>query len=151
MAISKDYTNRSIDLCILDTSDNTGVETVDVGILNSGSIIAGPYKIAQKFLKYLLTELGSVLAEPQYGTDFIIRLMSGQIQTELELKLRFYREVDFIITYISNSNPNSTADETLLAASLENFSIVGDSVIMRIQFTFEDQSTILAPVRISTI
>lgn len=151
MAVSKDYTNKNIDLCIIDTSDNTGLETVDVGILNSGSVIAGPYKIAQKFLKYLLTELGSVLAEPQYGTEFITQLMSGQIQTEAELKLRFYKEVDFIITYISKSNPNATADETLLNANLENFSIVGDSAIMRIQFTFEDQSTILAPVRISTI
>lgn len=151
MAISKDYTNRNIDLCILDTSDNTGVETVDVGILSSGSVIAGPYKIAQKFLKYLLTELGSVLAEPQYGTDFIIRLMGGHIQTEAELKLRFYKEVDFILNYIAASNPNPTADENLLSVSLENFSVSGDSAIMRIQFTFEDQSTILAPVRISTI
>ena len=151
MPISKNYINRDIDLCILDTSDAPGLEPVDVGILNSGSVIAGPYKIAQKFVKFLLTELGSVLVEPQYGTDFIKLLMSGQIQNEAELKLRFYKEVDFILNYIANANSDAPADETLLAADLEGFSVLGDYVNMRIQFTFANQSTILAPIRISTI
>jgi hypothetical protein len=151
MPISKNYINRSIDLCLLDTSANPGPETVQAGISNSGSVIAGPYKVAQKFLKFLLTEANSVLAEPDYGTDFIVKLLSGQIQNEAELNLRFYKEVDSIVTYIANSNTNPSSDEKLIAANLESFSIMGDYATLRIQLTFEDQSTILAPVKISTI
>lgn len=151
MAISQNYTGRSIDFCVLDTSNEPGLQSVNVGLLNSGSVIAGPYKIAQKFFKFMFTEKGSVAGDPDYGTNFVILLFTGQIQNESELRLRFYQESSFAINYVRNSNSNVRPDENLISADLEGFIVNGDQAILRIQFTFEDQSTILAPIAISTI
>lgn len=151
MAISQNYTGRSIDFCVLDTSNEPGVELVNAGILNSGSVIAGSYKVVQKFFKFMFTEKGSVSGDPDYGTNFVTLLFTGQIQNEAELRLRFYQESNFAINYVRNSNSNIKPDENLISVDLEGFVVNGDQAIMRIQFTFEDQSTILAPIAISTI
>jgi hypothetical protein len=151
MPISQNYVGRSVDLCVLDTSSEPGVELVNPGILTSGSVIAGPYKIAQKFFKFMFTEKGSAAGDPDYGTNFVILLFTGQIQNEAELRLRFYQEASFAINYVRNSNTSTKPDENLVSADLQGFIVNGDQAILRIQFTFEDQSTILAPIAISTI
>jgi len=152
MTVSQNYAGRAVDICVLDTSNKDGVELINVGFLGSGSAVSGPYKIVQKFAKFLLTDLGSVPAEPNYGTDFIRRLLGGQIQTISELRIRFFQELGEIKTYIANSVENPPADETLVSVQLEDFSNVSqDDVVMKLRFTFLDQSTILAPVRISTV
>lgn len=152
MTISQNYAGRAIDICVLDTSNRAGTELIDVGFLGSGSVVSGPYKVVQKFTKFLLTDLGSVPSEPNYGTDFIRRLLGGQIQTTSELRVRFSQEIGEIKTYIANSVENPAADETLVSVQLDDFSnVTQDTVVMKIRFTFLDQSTILAPVRISTV
>ena len=152
MAISQNYTGRQIDLCVLNTSNNPGLERIEVGLLDSGSVIAGPYKIVQKFVKFLLTDLGSVSADPDYGTDFVKRLFSGQIQTTSELSLRFYQEALTVKNYVQQANQSSNPDENLLSVSLDSFNVIsGETATMTIRFTFENQNTILAPVQISTV
>lgn len=151
MLISQNYAGKLIDISILDTSNRYGVENVSVGLLNSGSVIAGPYKVVQKFFKFLLTELGSVPAVPTYGTTFARLLLSGQIQNSAALTLRYYSEVRNIRNYLLESVPNSTPDETLTNAELESFDVTGDTATLRIRFTFQDNSKLLAPISISTV
>lgn len=151
MALSQNYIGRSIDFCALDTNNEPGLQPVSVGVLTSGSAISGPYKVAQKFFKYMFTEKGSVAAEPEYGTNFIGLLFGGYIQNEPELKLRFYQEASFGINYVRGSNLNPSLDENLIAVDLSGFDISGDYATIRLRFTFEDQSTILTPITISTI
>lgn len=151
MAISTNYLGKQIDFCILDTSTNPGEEQIEVGLFAPGSVIAGPYKVAQKFLKFLLTELGSVPSELTYGTDFIRLLLTGQIQNAEALKLRFYQEVGNIINYVQSANTSASPDEQLVSVNLEAFDVIGDYAILRIKLQFNDQSTILAPVRIATV
>jgi hypothetical protein len=152
MAISQDYTNRLIDLCVLNTSSNAGLERVQVGLLDSGSVISGSYKVVQKFVKFLLTEIGSVAAEPDYGTDFVRRLFNGSIQTSSELNLRFYQEAITVKNYVQQSNNSSSPDENLISVSLDSFNVTsGDTATMTIRFIFENRETILAPVQISTV
>lgn len=151
MTLSQNYINRLVDFCVLDTNSEPGLQSVDAGVLTSGSVISGPYKVAQKFFKYMFTEKGSVAAEPEYGTNFVGLLFGGYIQNESELKLRFYQEASFGINYVRGSNLNPSLDENLITVDLNGFSISGDYATMRLQFTFEDQSTILTPISISTI
>lgn len=151
MTISQNYSGKLIDFCILDTSNEPGLKAVNVGLLGPGSVIAGPYKIVQKFFKYLFTDLGSVVAEPNYGTNFARLLMSGQIHNSAELQLRYYAEVKNIRNYLLTVAPNATADEILVSAELENFEVNQDTATFRIRFTFQDNSKLLAPISISTV
>lgn len=151
MLISQDYAGKYIDICVLDTSSSYGNEIVAVGLLNSGSVIAGPYKIVQKFFKFLMTELGSVAAAPTYGTNFARLLLSGQIQNSAELKLRYYAEVKNVRNYLFESTSNPSSDEILVKAELESFEVSSDTATLRIRFTFQDNSKLLVPVSISTV
>lgn len=151
MLISQNYSGKLIDISVLETSNQYGTEIVSIGLLSSGSVIAGPYKVIQKFFKFLMTEVGSVSAVPTYGTDFARLLLSGQIQNSSELTLRYYSEVKNIQNYLLESSPNSTPDETLTKADLESFDVTGDTATLRIRFTFQDNSKLLAPISISTV
>ena len=64
MAITQNYAGKTVDLCVLETSAKPGPDSVLVGISESGSVTSGPYKIVQKFIKYLMTELGLYLVIP---------------------------------------------------------------------------------------
>jgi len=151
VAISQNYAGRIIDLCVFNTSNQAGLAAVTVGLIDSGSVISGSYKVVQKFMKFLLTSKGTVAADLEYGTDFISRLTSGQIQTNSELSLRFNLEVATCKYFVTSANLTAVADETLRKVDLTGLSVTADTAILTLLFTFADKSTILAPVTISTI
>lgn len=151
MAISQSYLGKNVDICVLETPAYGGLGPVNVTISNSGSVISGPYKVAQKFFKFLMTEQGSVPSEPTYGTRFVSNLFSGQIHTALALSFAFYAEKDDILNYIKSSVLEPTPDEALLDVQLEGLTVTLDSAIMSLRFSFEDSSVILVPVTISTV
>lgn len=151
MAVTQNYVGKSVDLCVLETSATPGLDDVLVGLTGGGSAISGPYKVVQKFFKYLMTERGSVASDADYGTVFIRKLLGGYIQTSLGLSFEFYADLPDAIRYISASNLNPPADERLTEATLQSFNVTLDKATMVIKFTFEDSSTILAPVAISTV
>jgi len=151
MAISQSYLGKITDICVLETPAYGSLGPVNVTISDSGSVIAGPYKVAQKFFKFLMTEQGSVPSEPTYGTKFISNLFRGQIHTALALSFAFYAEKDDILNYIKSSVPEPTSDEALLDVQLEGLTVTLDSAIMSLRFLFKDSSVILMPITISTV
>lgn len=151
MTVLQSYSGKYIDLCVLETGNLPGPDSVTVGIEGSGSVIAGPYKVVQKALKFLMTEKGTVPSDPNYGTRFVGLLMSGQIQTSIDLSFAFYDERFEIVNYAQSSARNISDDETLTNMTLESFSASEDAATMKIKFTFVDSSVILAPVQISTV
>ena len=151
MAITQNYAGKTVDLCVLETSAKPGPDSVLVGISESGSVTSGPYKIVQKFIKYLMTELGSVPSDTTYGTPFVTKLLGGHIHTSMGLSLEFYSALPGITRYLNASDETPTPDENLMNVTLENFEVVLDSATMRLVFTFKDSSTIIAPVTISTV
>lgn len=151
MALSKNYVGKNVDLCVLETSDVPGLADVLVGLTDSGTAISGPYKVAQKFFKFLTTELGSVPSNPNYGTVFIAKLLNGQIHTSLGLSFEFYASLPDVIRFVRSSNENPTPDESLTRVVLESFNVNLDKATMVLRFTFEDSSTILVPISISTV
>jgi hypothetical protein len=151
MTISQNYIDKNIDICVLETSALPGPADVFVGWATSGTVIAGPYKVVQKFVKFLLTERGSVPADTSYGTLFISKLMAGQIFSEVSLSLEFYAELSDILNYIDSSELNPSPDEALSRVTLQSISVSSDSATIKILFEFQNSSTILAPVSISTV
>lgn len=151
MAVTQNYVGKNVDFCILETPAYPGPAPVNVGISDSGSVISGPYKVVQKFTKFLLTEKGSVPSDPEYGTDFIALLMGGSISTNLALSFAFYSDVNSIVNFINSSVLTPTPDETLTGVDLESFNVTLDTAVMRLKFSFSDSSVILAPVAISTV
>jgi hypothetical protein len=151
MSVSLNYVGRNVDLCVLETSANPGFETVFVGISGSGTAISGSWKAAQAFFKAMFTSLGSVAAEPAYGTAFASNLLGGAINSEMRLMFEFYRDLPDVLNYLATAFASAPNDERISEVSLESFSVNLDSAVMRIRLTFLDSSTILAPVAISTV
>jgi|694.fasta_scaffold00026_52 hypothetical protein len=151
MAVSQSYIGKAVDVCVLETPSYGGIAPVNIAISDSGSAISGPYKVVQKFFKCLMTDKGSVASEPEYGTSFVTKLFGGQIHTSLALSFAFYSEKNDIINYIKSSVLAPSVDEALEDVALEGLSVTLDSAVMSLRFTFQDSSTILVPVTISTV
>lgn len=151
MTVTQNYIGKQVDLCVLETSAVAGEAQVAVAITSSGSVISGPYKIVQKFTKFLLTELGSMPSEPEYGTIFITKLLGGHISTSLALSFAFYSDLNSVLNYIYSSTLIPSDDERLIDVQLEGLIVTLDSVSMRLKFYFKDSSVILTPVTLSTV
>jgi len=151
MTVSQNYVGKNVDICVLETGASAGPADVFVGWKQSGTVVSGPYKIVQKFVKFLLTERGTVPSDTTYGTSFIGKLTTGQISTQLALSLEFYADLPEILNYIDSTNLNPSPDETLSKVTLQSFTVSLDSATMKLLFEFKDSSTILTPVNISTI
>jgi hypothetical protein len=151
MTVSQNYVGRNVDLCVLETGAQPGVDQVFVGITGSGSAISGPWKAAQAFFKTLLTSRGSVAADPSYGTFFATNLLGGAINSEMRLRLEFHRDLPDVLNYLSTAFASAPDDERITEVSLEALSVRLDSAVLRIRLTFRNSSTILAPVAISTV
>ena len=151
MTVQQNYVGKKIDLCVLETGSVEGEAPVNVAITDSGLVVAGPYKVVQKFVKYLLTSKGSVASDTEYGSTFIIKLLGGHISTSMGLLLEFYTDLPDILNYIKTSVLVPTAEENLLKVVIENFYVTPGSATMRLVFSFEDSSVITAPVNISTV
>jgi hypothetical protein len=151
MAVSTNYAGKSIDLCILETGQQEGADSVNIGISSSGQVISGPYKVAQKYLKFLLTDVGSISADPNYGTRFLTKLLSGAVSNNQSLQLQFYSSSPAAVTYVLSSNTSPPPDETLVGVGLDSFSVAQDTATLKIRLSFADSSTITVPVTISTI
>lgn len=151
MAVTQNYVGKNVDFCVFETPSYPGPGPVNVGISDSGSVVSGPYKVVQKFTKFLLTEKGSVPSDPEYGTSFITKLLGGQISTNLALAFEYYSDVGSVLNFVNSSVLTPSADENLLDVQLESLNVTLDTAVMRLKFYFSDSSVILAPVTISTV
>lgn len=150
-SVSQDYVGKAVDLCILETPSYAGAGPVSVGVSSSGFAVSGPYKIVQKFIKYLFTEKGSVPSDTEYGTDLAIKLFGGHISTPIGLQVEFYISMPLAVNYISGTVINPPDSERLTDVQLESMDVVQDTINIRLKFLFRDASVILVPVAISTV
>ena len=151
MTVSQDYVGRSVDLCVLETPAYPGPGPVAVGVTSSGTAVSGPYKVVQKFTKFLLTELGSVPGDPEYGTTFAVKLLNGHINTIIGLELELYADLPDAINYVAGTVLAPVDSESLSNVLVDGISSSQDGVTVRLKFIFKDSSVILAPVAISTV
>lgn len=91
------YRGRQVDMLAFQNPGIGSLQLVDmvlVGEGQSGLIIAGIAKLAQRFLLELLTEQGSIPGDPLRGTTFLTELRLGRVRTTPAAEQAFFLAVD---------------------------------------------------------
>lgn len=96
-----------------------------VTVGDTGEIVTGSVKIAQEFTAVFLTELGSNVYLPEYGTSFMTYLRNGIIRTDQDV-LTYFNEAASAALFFLGSKVNETTtpdDEILESARLDHFEL----------------------------
>jgi hypothetical protein len=91
MAVSTDYTGRTIDLLIFQGVKASGKQPIETafGLDEGGYICTGVQKVAQTWLTLFMTEQGTVLNKPTRGSTFFTALRFGRIRVEDDVTAEF--------------------------------------------------------------
>jgi prolyl-tRNA synthetase len=106
-----DYVGRTNDLCIFDNV-NLGGSEIRLDLINS--MCTGVQKLAQKIISLLLTAKGSVIGDPNRGTDFLSDLYSGRLQTATDVGVSFGAAVLDITNQINVVATDSTPNDEII-------------------------------------
>jgi hypothetical protein len=142
-----DYVGRTNDLCIFDNV-NLGGSEIRLDLINS--MCTGVQKLAQKIISLLLTAKGSVIGDPNRGTDFLSDLYSGRLQTATDVGVSFGAAVLDITNQINvvatDSTPN---DEIIESITIQSLSLAEDrlSITMQLQ-TADIARKVILPISI---
>ena len=146
---SKDYTGRTVDLCLFPELAVSGVPSA-MALGPNTRVIAGPSKACQKFMVVLMTELGSDRVRPSMGTAIPAMLRSGRIfispgQVEQVFNVEAMVAVNYLNSVRTTGQP---LDEIVTLAKLSSYSYSGTTLSLTINLTMADGSTnpILLPV-----
>ena len=147
MQTSTDYTNRKVDLSIFPGIQFANLLADDALGPNSRSI-AGPSKVAQNFLRLLMTPLGSYPSDLLLGSNFMLRLRNGSIKLPIDLQQAFSAEALRVTEWMSSHYGSAPDDEKIASVSLENFTINRGMIQLTINLTTQADSnaTFLLPV-----
>ena len=89
MAISVDYTGRSIDLLIFQGVKAAGDQKLSLGFGDAGEVVTGIQKLLQTYTTLFLTRRGTIQYHEEIGTDFVGALQQGRIKDEADVKSEF--------------------------------------------------------------
>lgn len=93
MSTVVDYRGYVTDVFAFEGVKRDGMQRLTYAMFSSSSaglLCAGVQKLAQWFLLELFTPAGSMQGLPNYGTDFLKEVRSGQLQSELDVFTSFY-------------------------------------------------------------
>ena len=144
---SKNYTGRTVDLSIYPniTVENTQV----VSGIPFSRAIAGPSKVAQNFVRILLTPKGQYRAHPDLGSNFLQRIRSGFVKQDIDLLHLFSGESLGVKNFMDDLVTSSTPlDEQILSVEMTKYSAARGSFSMTIQLTTQGGESVsfLLPV-----
>lgn len=148
IATSKNYTGRKVDLSLYPEIAVSGVP-VEGKISPSSRAIAGPSKVAQNFVRILLTPLGKYRAHPKLGSDFMLRLRQGFVRFDVDLLHLFTGEALGVVEFMeAQTTIDTPLDERIAAVELVEYSVIQGSVRLRARLTTQagDNTTFLLPV-----
>jgi hypothetical protein len=138
MAVSTDYTGRTVDLSIFEGSAPTGNQLIRLGFTgDGGNVIAGIQKLTQSYTLLFLTERGSIPQKLDQGTDFVIRMRQGRIQQESDVLSEFTLANELVREQLTlaASGQNYPDDEVFDSAILDSFELDRDlsRVLLRVR------------------
>ena len=153
--LSTDYTDRAVDINIFGRDTDPQLRTAPIG-LGLGSMVAGPYKEAQKFLRILLSDKGTLLGQPNYGTDFFKKLYHGVIMNEAQFRVYFASAKATALSFMYSArrvegvaDPRFKDDEKIVDVPLYSLVVNPGEAVATFKFTFIDEDTnIIIPVGI---
>lgn len=153
--LSLNYLDRLTDVNILGTDADPGLRTTEVGF-GSGSVIGGPYKETQKFLRVLLSDKGSLAGQADYGTDFFKKLDNGVILNEAQFRAYFAAAKATALSFMHKAkrvkgipDPRFKDDEIIVDVVILSLIVEPGTVKAVLKFTFNDRDLdIVLPVGI---
>lgn len=123
---SVDYTGRSVDLLVFQGVEEAGKQPIDLAWGDTGYLCTGVQKIAQTWLVLFITERGTVLNDPERGTNFLQAVRSGRIQVEEDIPAEFSMAADRVSRLMDQDAADAgdlPDDERLDFAKLVEFSL----------------------------
>lgn len=151
------YKNRTVDMLLYDGATPAGDTLVIPALVQpgqNGALIAGPAKLAQRFLLELLTEKGSLQYDLNRGTFFMTQIRSGFARTSADLFQIFASsELDLRNNLRLEDDSTFPADERYESSELLDASFIGDTINIRIQLNSlaGESREILFPLRIPAV
>ena len=149
---SFDYSNRKVDVLALDGAFNDGTFQLDQKIYaNGGKVCAGIQKLAQRWLIEFLTPLGSIPYLTGRGCDFINKVRSGRIRSEVDATMAFNFARDKVATSLKKEDSEGTYpdDEKYSEAVLLGIQVVAGSKLslsVRIDSVAVDKRVFVVPL-----
>jgi hypothetical protein len=125
MAVTTNYSGRTVDLLSFQNTAPTGERRVHLGFGNTGKVTTGIQKLCQKFTQLFLTDLGSNQYSPNNGTDFILRVQQGAIRDESDVVVEFSVAAEKVRRVLALSADNNVTpdDERFVSATLSRFTL----------------------------
>lgn len=148
-----DYVGRTIDVLAFDDAKAKGEALLTQTLVKegqSGALITGISKLAQRVLIELLTEKGSLTYDPTRGTALMTAFRAGLIQTTQELQSTFaLAELDVRLNLGLEETTDDPDDERydsmeLLAVSLDQDTA---SLTIRVNSLAGDSRVVIYPLR----
>lgn len=137
---TKNYSGRKVDLSIFPVATAAGSAS-QATIGTNARAIAGPSKVAQNFMRLLLTPLGSLRGDPGAGSNFLDHVRGGYIKFPIDLQQLFSIEAYRVTDYLRRTaRPDAPKDEIIRSAILDKFSSSGGTILLSISLTTEEDS-----------
>jgi hypothetical protein len=112
-----------------------GMTQVTLG-LGTGQAVTGVQKLVQQVWLLLLTEQGSVFADPAAGTEFFTLARTGRLATDADVTLNFRLAADTILTYLTTNTPAAAPlDEQLTSLTLVSFALLPGQLSLTVLVT----------------
>jgi len=118
----------------------------------SSKVIYGTQKAVQRFVICLLTRLGSVKADPTFGTNLYTDLRSVNVSNEAELRSIFDGAFQSTLARETEQVQAGTIDEneSVSAYQILEFNLTADSISVEVALTIGDNTqTITLPISLN--
>jgi hypothetical protein len=154
MSTSTNYSGRTVDLLIFQNTKPSGNQKIFMGFGTGGELTTGVQKVSQTFTTILLTDIGSVYDQPDYGTDLILSIQSGQTQNGSDLESAFNIAAAAAKSIMDQAAEDAGAppDERLSTAVLSDYILDKNSgkIVLTVVITTEAgaSATIYLPVSV---
>lgn len=149
-----DYSGRTVDLLFMQGA-GTGSRSLITPSLaweDGGRVTTGIQKAAQFFLLLLLTEKGSAIHTPNFGTRFMTMLRSSNM-TDSRLQIAFRDAAEDILDQqVSYRSDTIEDDEFLVGADLVSFAVpAADHIQLTVQLTTRagERRQVIMPVSLA--
>ncbi len=123
---STDTTGRLLDILIsqgINFVDRNTLKPVTLEFGNAERVVTGAQKLIQQWLITFFTKLGSVQANPNYGTSFMRNMEQGRIITDADVRLEFADAASAALDILDEVNVDKPEDEQLEVAELIDFTL----------------------------
>jgi hypothetical protein len=136
MSTITDYAGRTVDLLAFQAAQTNGVAQLVHALVmpsESGNLIAGVNKLAQRWLIEMLTEAGSIPYLPTRGTILMRELRLGRVRNAVDAEQTFYFAANEAKqTLLAEESTTTPDDESYGSVVLNSAVVSGSALVLRV-------------------